>query len=49
LKLKINVLKDKWASLRNICLRVFQDNKYLEPYIEEVARERREKEEWKKK
>jgi len=28
---------------------VFQDNKYLKPYIEEVARERREKEEWKKK
>jgi len=28
---------------------VFQDKRYLKPYIEEVARERREKEEWKKK
>jgi hypothetical protein len=27
---------------------MFQDNKYLQPYIEEVARERREKEEWNK-
>jgi hypothetical protein len=28
---------------------MFQDNKYLQPYIDEVARERREKEEWNKK
>jgi hypothetical protein len=28
---------------------MFQDNKYLQPYIEEVARERQEKEEWNKK
>lgn len=28
---------------------MFQDNKYLQPYIEEAARERQEKEEWNKK
>ena len=41
--------ENKWASLRNASFCVFQDIKYLKPYIEEVARERQEKEEWKKK
>ncbi|GFG30467.1 hypothetical protein Cfor_09309 [Coptotermes formosanus] len=34
--------KEEWVKFE-------EDNRYLKPYIEEVARERQEKEEWKKK
>ena len=49
MKLKVNMLEENKGALQGTSVCVFQDNRYLKPYIEEVARERREKEEWKKK
>ncbi|XP_021915744.1 cytochrome b-c1 complex subunit 7-like [Zootermopsis nevadensis] len=39
---KIILPKEEWVKFE-------EDNKYLQPYIEEAARERQEKEEWNKK